>query len=352
MDSIAQTTPLIHATKIIVSVLPVIGFLIALRLMDGYKLVRVDTVMVQIMAGVIVAFVAFLVNRQLIPLLDLRSAHYTRYAAPVIEETLKSVYLVYLIRSRRLGFMIDAAICGFALGTGFAIVENAYYLRTCVSLSVLACVLRGFGTAVMHGGATTVFGIISQSMSERYVIPRVWIFLPGLGAAIVFHSLFNHLLVTPVLTVAGLVLVLPLLLMVVFQQSERRVRRWLGAGLDTDTDLLAMIRSGSISDSRIGQYLKTLKESFPPEVVADMLCLLRIHSELAIKAKGTLLMREAGFDVPPDPETEAKLRELDFLEKSIGRTGLLAMAPFLHWRTRDLWELHMLGRKRQRRLGG
>ncbi|MBN2565582.1 MAG: hypothetical protein JXB46_07705, partial [Candidatus Eisenbacteria bacterium] len=194
----------------------------------------------------------------------------------------------------------------------------------------------------------TVFGIISQSMSERYVVQRTWIFLPGLAAAVVFHSLFNHFLVSPVLTVAGLVLVLPLLLMVVFQQSERRVRHWLGASLDADADLLAMIRSGKISNSRIGAYLKTLKEGFPPEVVADMLCLLRIHSELAIKAKGTLLMREAGFDVPPDPETEAKLRELDYLERSIGKTGLLAMAPFLHWRTRDLWELRVAGDGKRR----
>jgi hypothetical protein len=316
--------------------------------MDGFKLVSLDGVMVHIVAGLSVALIALLVNRQLTPLLGLRPLHYSRYLAPIIEETLKCSYLFWLIRSRRLGFMIDAAICGFAVGTGFAIVENAYYLRTCSDLSIMACVLRGFGTAVMHGGATTVFGIITQSMAERYVVQRPRIFLPGLGAAVVFHSLFNHFLVSPVLTVAGLVLILPLLLMVVFQQSERRVRRWLGAGLDADTDLLAMIHSGRIGDSRIGRYLRSLKESFPPEVVADMLCLLRLHSELAIKAKGTLLMREAGFDVPPDPETEAKLVELDYLEKSIGRTGLLAMAPFLHWRTRDLWELHMLGRRRRR----
>ena len=29
--------------------------------------------------------------------------------------------------------------------------------------------------------------------------------------------------------------------------------------------------------------------------------------------------------------------------------GLLAMAPFLHWRTRDLWQLHMLGKGKRRR---
>ena len=338
-----------HAAKIAFSLLPVVGFLVALKLMDGYKLIKLESVMLQVLAGIGVAVVALFANRALLGGLGWRVADYSRYVSPFIEEVLKGAYLVYLIRSKRLGFMIDAAICGFAIGTGFAIIENSYYLGASEDLSLVACVLRGFGTAVMHGGATTVFGILSQSMSERYVVRRAFVFLPGLVAAVVFHSLFNHFLISPPLTVAGLLLVLPLLLVVVFQQSERRVQRWLGAGLDADADLLAMIRSGSISDSRIGQYLRSLKDRFPPEIVADMLCLLLLHCELSIKAKGVLLMRDAGFDVPPDPEVEEKLAELGFLEKSIGKAGLLAMGPFLRWRTRDLWQLQMLGRGRRRR---
>ena len=34
--------------------------------------------------------------------------------------------------------------------------------------------------------------------------------------------------------------------------------------------------------------------------------------------------------------------ELRYLKKSIGRTGLLAIDPFLHTSTRDLWQLNML----------
>jgi hypothetical protein len=73
-----------------------------------------------------------------------------------------------------------------------------------------------------------------------------------------------------------------------------------------------------------------------------MLCLLRVQSELAIKAKGMLLMKEAGFAVPPDPEAVAQVEELRFLEKSIGRTGLLALRPFLTTRGQDLWQVNFL----------
>ena len=35
--------------------------------------------------------------------------------------------------------------------------------------------------------------------------------------------------------------------------------------------------------------------------------------------------------------------ELDYLERSIGKTGILAMRPFLHMTRKDLWQLYVLG---------
>ena len=55
-----------------------------------------------------------------------------------------------------------------------------------------------------------------------------------------------------------------------------------------------------------------------------MLCYLQLYTELALRAKGILMMRENGFDVPVDEETEAKFAEMRFLEQSIGKAGLLA----------------------------
>jgi hypothetical protein len=78
-------------------------------------------------------------------------------------------------------------------------------------------------------------------------------------------------------------------------------------------------------------------------VIVDMMCLLRLRAELAIRAKGILMMREAGFDPEPDPALKATFEELRYLEQSIGKTGLLALQPFLHTTTRDLWQLNMLG---------
>ena len=43
---------------------------------------------------------------------------------------MKAAFIVVLIARRRVGFLVDAAVQGFAVGAGFAVVENIEYLRT------------------------------------------------------------------------------------------------------------------------------------------------------------------------------------------------------------------------------
>ena len=93
--------------------------------------------------------------------------------------------------------------------------------------------------------------------------------------------------------------------------------------------------------------LQSLRSHFRGEVVADMLCYLRLHLELEMLAKGVLLMRRGtGWQ----PETRTRHARSKFDEphgtsrRSIGRTGRRAMQPFLHLNARDLWQIHMLSR--------
>ena len=79
-------------------------------------------------------------------------------------------------------------------------------------------------------------------------------------------------------------------------------------------------------------------------MVADLLCYLRLYTELALRAKGILMMRESGFEVAVDEPTQAKFAELALSRKSIGRTGLLAIQPMCHMSHKDLWQLYMLGK--------
>ena len=325
-----------------VSVLPVFLFLGALVFLDSYKLTPLRAILLAVAAGMAAGVVGYFVNVAVQQALALDMKRYSVYVAPVVEELLKAMYIIWLFRRSKVGFVVDAATYGFAVGTGFAFIENIWSLQVHPNPTIWTWIVRGFGTALMHSGTTAIFAMISRTLQDRAPVFRLRLMLPGLAAAVVLHSLYNQFLVAPLLATALIVLVFPYVAMFLFQRSERETRSWLGTGFDTDQELLRVMRAGEVSDSHVGHYLKGLRTSFPPEVIVDMLCLLRLRAELGIKAKGILLMREAGFEADPDPSLPAKLEEVAYLERSIGRTGMLALKPFVHTSTQDLWQLNLL----------
>lgn len=327
--------------KIAFSLFPVLIFLLALVSFDSYKLVRLRSIIQTIFIGGLVAIVAYFMNHWLSSLFVDSIPHYTRYISPVIEETLKAIFIIYLIQANKVGFLVDSAIYGFAIGAGFAVVENIYYLQSLHQSNLLVWLIRGCGTAVMHGGTTAIFAILFKNLSERYN-QKLINSLPGLITAICIHSLFNHFILPPVLTTSVQLLTLPIILIMIFSHSEKMVRNWLELGMDSDVKLLEYILTGNIAETKIGRYLLSLKSKFPDGIVADMLCFLRIHLELAIRAKGVLLLRNAGFRTTLDPEINEKFTELKFLERNIGATGKLALSPILRTSTRDLWQLYLV----------
>jgi RsiW-degrading membrane proteinase PrsW (M82 family) len=326
----------------LLGLLPVCCFLAALMYLDSYKLVPIRLVITTIVLGCGAAVASYPLNVAGLEWFDIDFVAYTRYVAPFVEEALKASIVIVLIRHNRMGFLVDAAILGFAVGAGFAIFENMYYLQILPDMQLGTWIVRGFGTAIMHGGATAIFAIIAHTMVGQYPTHGSAAMVPAYLVATVTHSIFNHFFLTPVLNTLVVLVCLPLLLVAVFDRSERSVSDWLGMGFDADTELLQLLNSGELSASKVGLYLHSLKEKFEGPIVADLLCYLRLHTELSIRAKGLLMMRESGFVNKTGEETKAKLEELKYLEKSIGTTGKLAIKPFMQMSQKDLWQFYML----------
>ena len=325
-----------------IGLLPVLIFLVALVYMDSYKLVGLKTVLVVILTGSLMLVASYFVNGFAAGLLDIHFGYYTRYVAPVIEESMKALVIIFLFRTARIGFLVDSAIMGFAVGAGFAVAENFYYLYKIPDANMAVWIVRGFGTAIMHGGVTAIFGILSQTLTERNMKINPLLYVPGLVAAMSLHSLFNHFPVNPIYQALIILVVLPPILYLVFRQSAGHMHEWLQLDFDEDALLLEQINSGEFAESKIGRFLHDLRQKFEGPVVVDMLCYLRIYTERALRAKGVLMMRENGLDTPIGERTKEKFQELAFLEGSIGTTGLLAMKPFLHMTRKDLWQLYVL----------
>ncbi len=108
----------------LIGLLPVLAFLGALLYLDSYKLVNLRAVIAIVVCGAVAAGLSYGVNAFVLGQVPIDITTYSRYVAPVIEELLKGLVIVALIRAHRIGFLVDAAIMGFAVGTGFALVEN------------------------------------------------------------------------------------------------------------------------------------------------------------------------------------------------------------------------------------
>jgi RsiW-degrading membrane proteinase PrsW (M82 family) len=321
---------------------PVVLFLVLLVMMDSFKLARPSTIAKAIGWGVAAALISDLAYGLLAPVVPVSPTAFSRYVAPIIEETTKALFIVYLILRRRIGFPVDAAQLGFAVGTGFALVENLQYLRVLGDAGFLLWCVRGLGTAMLHGATTAVFAMVAHTTSDRHPDRRVLVFLPGALSAVVIHSAFNHAVLPPIAMTALLLIGLPILVLVVFERSEVATRDWVGAGLDLDLVLLTMFSSEGFGHTRFGRYLRELRERFPGPVVTDMLCLLRVELELSVQAKAVVMAREAGIIVPFHPDTASALAEIRYLRASIGPTGLLALKPVHMTSHRDIWHRHLL----------
>jgi RsiW-degrading membrane proteinase PrsW (M82 family) len=334
---------------LLVAVLPVTAFLALLLLFDSFKLVPRAMLIRALAFGAAAAVAALALHAWLFTLTGLPTRTFARTVAPFTEEALKAACLLYPLRRGQLGFLVDAAIVGFAVGTGFALIENLDYLYRLTDARLWVWVARGFGAAIFHASAAAIMAVAAKALLDRYPGWGMAVMLPGWALAVALHATYNRALVSPLLAASVLLFVVPLVVLAVFDRSERLTREWIGDGLDLDVELLALIRSAHFGNTRLGRYLAELRSRFPGPVVADMFCLLQVELELGIRAKGMLMAREAGLDVPIDDEVRAALAEREYLRRAIGPTGMLALRPLQVTSSRDDWHRYLLHHARRLR---
>jgi RsiW-degrading membrane proteinase PrsW (M82 family) len=339
--------------KILVALLPVVVFLAGFTLLDAFHLIGWRWLAVLLAAGGVLAAISYFANWRVMDELPIGRSNYTRYAAPVVEETMKAAILLLLFARNRIGFMIDAAISGFAIGAGFSLVENVVYLYNFESVASLGVwLVRGFGTAVMHGAATAAFGVLGQWITERQM--RIegaryrfhpLAFVPGLIAAILIHGLYNHFPDQPILSMAVVLVAAPMSLVLIFSKSEHAAHRWLVGEYETHEHMLEDIQGGRYDTSEAGRFILTLSERFSPQVVAEAFEYLKLHTQLMVEAERTLIAHEEGTAAPAARDVRAEFDRLHALERHIGRSALMAIRPHLQLSRHELWEMHELQRE-------
>ena len=79
------------------------------------------------------------------------------FVAPVVEEILKAVLIVYLVRSDRVTHASETLFYGFCAGIGFALLENIFYVN--LGAGVEPSLIRVGSTNLMHASSTALIGL-------------------------------------------------------------------------------------------------------------------------------------------------------------------------------------------------
>src|SRR5258707_15573556 len=99
-------------------------FLLVVRRFDLYGTGKYRFNLVTLIWGLIAYMLAARINPAMIHAGWVTHDQVVRFTAPIIEELLKALILIYLVQRADFNYVVDGAIYGFGSGIGFAIVEN------------------------------------------------------------------------------------------------------------------------------------------------------------------------------------------------------------------------------------
>ena len=327
---------------------PVLAMLAMFVWLDVFKLMTWKEIAGLLLLGALAAALSYPVSGVFLDQLPIGYSNYSRFTAPWIEEFIKGVMVVLLFRFNRIGFKLDAVISGFAIGAGFSVVENIIYLTRFPDLAPATWMVRGLGTAVMHGTTTAIFAVIAHELAERETRSavadfdfRLWWFLPGFLAATLLHMMFNQFPDTPLIAMIATLVIAPFLIMALFKFGAQEAQSWLAQESAEHRKALAAWRAGGFPDDKSGHQIRTFAERSPPAVAADVRAYCETLTALVLAAEMALHdQAERADEVEVDARSEfARLRAL---EKSLGRTTVRAVRDLLPFSRNDYWELSEL----------
>src|SRR6478609_2291577 len=205
-----------------VALIPVLVMLGLFVWLDAFALMSLREVVVLLVLGGLGALAAYPVSGRLLDQLPIGFSLYSRFVAPWIEEAIKAVIMIGLFRFNRIGYKLDAVISGFAIGAGFSVVENIFYLTIFPDYGTGTWLVRGFGTAIMHGTTLALLAAVAHEFAERetrgaageYDFSLRW-FVPGYGIAVALHTAFNQFPDRPLIAMLASALVAPLVLIAI-----------------------------------------------------------------------------------------------------------------------------------------
>ena len=156
-----------------------------------------------VLIGIFLSVFASEINAYLLNTLSMSAFEITIVVTPITEEILKAfpILLFATVCAPKKEALFTASM---AVGIGFAVLENAFYLLNSTSFNMLDAIIRGFGAGLMHGMCTLLVGVgisFVRKKSKLFVVGTFAL----LSTAITYHGIYN-MLVQSDLRVVGFLL--------------------------------------------------------------------------------------------------------------------------------------------------
>jgi hypothetical protein len=254
--------------------------------------------------------------------------------------------MLALFRLNRIGYKIEAVISGFAIGAGFSVVENIFYLTLFPYYNAGTWLVRGLGTAVMHGATLAILAAIAHELSERETRAaagdfhfHLWWFVPGYLAAVALHTAFNQFPQQPLLAMMGAVLLAPLAIIGIFYFGSSEAQRWLVSESAAHRAQVEALRAGKWPDNPAASRVAALAGRLGPDGEKRIRRYWELQAWLVAEAEEAMMEEVAGDAEFDSTEIRAAIAELDGLKRALGRSSFTAMNALLPFSRNDRWEL-------------
>ena len=176
-----------------------------------------------VLIGIFISVLAAEINGLLRNYLPLSVFEITIIVTPITEEILKVIPILAFatIFEPKKEMLFTASM---AIGIGFAVLENAYYLLTSPSFNMYEALIRAFGTGLMHGMCTLLVGVGISFVKKKSKLFVVGTFAL-LSTAITYHGIYNMLLQSDYLVVGFLLPIATYLPFVVWRIKNKILKK-------------------------------------------------------------------------------------------------------------------------------
>jgi len=335
---------MVHVINWSLALVPVLLMTGAFIWLDVFKLVTAREMVGLLILGGLAAIAAYPLSGVFLDTLPIGFNHYSRFVAPWIEEVLKAFVILSLFFFNRIGLKLDAVIMGFAVGAGFSVVENLFYLLRFLDLSPSVWMVRGIGTAIMHGTTGAVMGAIAHRLTVRDIHHaareyhfKPWRFIPGYFVAVAIHTLFNQFPSQPMLAMLGTALIAPMTLMAILRFGTNEATEWLTDEREAHRALLATLYAGSFPDTPGWRKIAALAEREDGQTAERIREYVLVLTRLIVSEEDVLL-RQSHDTHRVETDGRKLFARLDELKQELGSTTVHALTSLLPFSRADYWE--------------